>query len=155
MRDLPRAIAISCVIVLLIYVLTIVSFHTTLSKSEVTLHCSHNISHHPFVNVLPIIHFHNSLHGVDHFLAFTSPDIRPPPPRVPIAAKHIFNLGRILQGQKLLHSLISAIFILKHHLPEKIFFPTTFRTRCSHCPQTCPLIQVLGSEAVAMTFSNR
>ena len=36
MRDLPRAIAISCVIVLLIYVLTIVSFHTTLSTAEVT-----------------------------------------------------------------------------------------------------------------------
>ena len=35
-RDLPRAIAISCVIVLLIYVLTIVSFHTTLSTAEVT-----------------------------------------------------------------------------------------------------------------------
>jgi len=34
-RDLPRAIAISCVIVLLIYVLTIVSFHTTLSTAEV------------------------------------------------------------------------------------------------------------------------
>ena len=34
-RDLPRAIAISCVIVLIIYVLTIVSFHTTLSPSEV------------------------------------------------------------------------------------------------------------------------
>ena len=80
MRDLPRAIAISCVIVLLIYVLTIVSFHTTLSKSEVSFHCSHcSLSHHPFVNALPMIHFHNSLHGVDHFLAFTSPDIRLPP----------------------------------------------------------------------------
>ena len=35
MRDLPRAIFISCVICLLIYVLTIVAFHTTLSVSEV------------------------------------------------------------------------------------------------------------------------
>ena len=35
MRDLPRAIAISCVLVTVIYVLTIVSFHTTLSVSEV------------------------------------------------------------------------------------------------------------------------
>jgi len=34
-RDLPRAIFISCVICLLIYVLTIVAFHTTLSVSEV------------------------------------------------------------------------------------------------------------------------
>jgi len=34
-RDLPRAIAISCIICLVIYVLTIVSFHTTLSVSEV------------------------------------------------------------------------------------------------------------------------
>ena len=35
MRDLPRAIAISCTIVVLIYFFTIVSFHTTLSVSEV------------------------------------------------------------------------------------------------------------------------
>lgn len=35
MRDLPRAIFISCVICLLIYVLTIVAFHTTLSVPEV------------------------------------------------------------------------------------------------------------------------
>ena len=34
-KDLPRAIAISCTIVVLIYFLTIVSFHTTLSVSEV------------------------------------------------------------------------------------------------------------------------
>ena len=34
-RDLPRAIAISCIIVLVIYVLTIVSFHTILSVPEV------------------------------------------------------------------------------------------------------------------------
>jgi len=34
-RDLPRAIFISCVICLLIYVLTIVAFHTTLSVPEV------------------------------------------------------------------------------------------------------------------------
>jgi hypothetical protein len=34
-RDLPRAIGISCVAVLSIYVLTIISFHTTLSKAEV------------------------------------------------------------------------------------------------------------------------
>jgi solute carrier family 7 L-type amino acid transporter-like protein len=34
-RDLPRAIAISCTICLFIYVLTIVSFHTTLSAYEV------------------------------------------------------------------------------------------------------------------------
>ena len=35
MRDLPRAIGISCSIVVLIYFFTIVSFHTTLSVSEV------------------------------------------------------------------------------------------------------------------------
>ena len=35
MRDLPRAIAISCIAVLFIYVLTIVAFHTTLSRPEV------------------------------------------------------------------------------------------------------------------------
>jgi len=34
-RDLPRAIAISCTIVVIIYFFTIVSFHTTLSVSEV------------------------------------------------------------------------------------------------------------------------
>jgi len=34
-RDLPRAIFISCIICLLIYVLTIVAFHTTLSVPEV------------------------------------------------------------------------------------------------------------------------
>ena len=34
-RDLPRAIGISCTIVVLIYFFTIVSFHTTLSVSEV------------------------------------------------------------------------------------------------------------------------
>ena len=34
-RDLPRAIFISCVVCLLIYVLTIVAFHTTLSVPEV------------------------------------------------------------------------------------------------------------------------
>ena len=34
-RDLPRAIGISCVIVCVIYVLTIISFHTTLSTPEV------------------------------------------------------------------------------------------------------------------------
>jgi len=34
-KDLPRAIAISCTIVVLIYFFTIVSFHTTLSVSEV------------------------------------------------------------------------------------------------------------------------
>lgn len=34
-RDLPRAIAISCILCLLIYVLTIMAFHTTLSTSEV------------------------------------------------------------------------------------------------------------------------
>ena len=35
-RDLPRAIAISCTVVVLIYFFTIVSFHTTLSVSEVS-----------------------------------------------------------------------------------------------------------------------
>ena len=35
MRDLPRAIAISCTIVVIIYFFTIVSFHTTLSVPEV------------------------------------------------------------------------------------------------------------------------
>ena len=35
MRDLPRAIFISCVACLVIYVLTIVAFHTTLSTAEV------------------------------------------------------------------------------------------------------------------------
>ena len=35
MRDLPRAIAISCILCMLIYLLTIVAFHTTLSVSEV------------------------------------------------------------------------------------------------------------------------
>ena len=35
MRDLPRAIAISCVACLIIYVLTIVAFHTSLSTYEV------------------------------------------------------------------------------------------------------------------------
>ncbi len=34
-RDLPRAIAISCVMCLIIYVLTVVAFHTTLSTNEV------------------------------------------------------------------------------------------------------------------------
>jgi len=34
-RDLPRAIAISCTLCLIIYVMTIISFHTTLSKAEV------------------------------------------------------------------------------------------------------------------------
>ena len=34
-RDLPRAIAISCTLCMLIYLLTIVAFHTTLSVSEV------------------------------------------------------------------------------------------------------------------------
>ena len=34
-RDLPRAIFISCVACLVIYVLTIVAFHTTLSTAEV------------------------------------------------------------------------------------------------------------------------
>ncbi len=34
-RDLPRAIFISCTSCLVIYVLTIVAFHTTLSPSEV------------------------------------------------------------------------------------------------------------------------
>jgi amino acid transporter len=34
-RDLPRAIAISCITCMVIYVLTIVSFHTTLSVPEV------------------------------------------------------------------------------------------------------------------------
>jgi amino acid transporter len=34
-RDLPRAIAISCVLCLVIYVLTVVAFHTTLSTYEV------------------------------------------------------------------------------------------------------------------------
>ncbi|TRY80082.1 hypothetical protein TCAL_09329 [Tigriopus californicus] len=34
-RDLPRAIGISCIITLVIYVLTIVAFHTTLSPAEV------------------------------------------------------------------------------------------------------------------------
>jgi len=34
-RDLPRAIAISCILCMLIYVFTIVAFHTTLSVSEV------------------------------------------------------------------------------------------------------------------------
>lgn len=34
-RDLPRAIAISCTICMLIYLLTIVAFHTTLSPTEV------------------------------------------------------------------------------------------------------------------------
>ena len=35
MRDLPRAIAISCVVCLVIYVLTIIAFHTTLTTTEV------------------------------------------------------------------------------------------------------------------------
>ena len=35
-RDLPRAIFISCVACLAIYVLTIVAFHTTLSTAEVS-----------------------------------------------------------------------------------------------------------------------
>jgi len=34
-RDLPRAIAISCSLCLVIYVLTIISFHTTLTSAEV------------------------------------------------------------------------------------------------------------------------
>merc|ERR1712128_99110 len=34
-RDLPKAIFISCVACLIIYVLTIVAFHTTLSTAEV------------------------------------------------------------------------------------------------------------------------
>ena len=34
-RDLPRAIAISCTLCMLIYLLTIIAFHTTLSVSEV------------------------------------------------------------------------------------------------------------------------
>jgi len=34
-RDLPRAIAISCVVCLVIYVLTIIAFHTTLTTTEV------------------------------------------------------------------------------------------------------------------------
>jgi amino acid transporter len=34
-RDLPRAIAISCVLCLAIYVLTVIAFHTTLSTYEV------------------------------------------------------------------------------------------------------------------------
>ena len=35
MRDLPRAIGISCVLCLAIYVLTVIAFHTTLSTNEV------------------------------------------------------------------------------------------------------------------------
>ena len=35
-RDLPRAIAISCTLCMLVYLLTIVAFHTTLSVSEVS-----------------------------------------------------------------------------------------------------------------------
>ena len=34
-KDLPRAIGISCILCLVIYVLTIVAFHTTMSASEV------------------------------------------------------------------------------------------------------------------------
>ncbi len=34
-RDLPKAIAISCIMCMIIYVLTIVAFHTTLSVPEV------------------------------------------------------------------------------------------------------------------------
>ena len=34
-RDLPRAIAISCTLCMIIYLLTIIAFHTTLSVSEV------------------------------------------------------------------------------------------------------------------------
>ena len=34
-RDLPRAIAISCTLCLVIYVFTIMAFHTVLDKAEV------------------------------------------------------------------------------------------------------------------------
>jgi amino acid transporter len=34
-RDLPKAIGISCILCLFIYVFTIVAFHTSMSASEV------------------------------------------------------------------------------------------------------------------------
>ena len=57
-RDLPRAIAISCSLCLIIYVFTIVAFHTILDKYEV------------LGSEAVAVTFANRIYGIVHFKKF-------------------------------------------------------------------------------------